>query len=102
MRAERVEKIMASPSNLKELPQPIQKYYQQGINKDFYKLAQLQNSGEYMVGPIPCIGMFTEEKNNQIYKSLCINTKTISFKYLSFITCTRINFLFKRTHNISI
>jgi len=23
-----------------------------------------------MVGPIPCIGMFTEEKNNQIYKSL--------------------------------
>ena len=70
MRAERVEKIMASPSNLKELPQPIQKYYQQGINKDFYKLAQLQNSGEYMVGPIPCIGMFTEEKNNQIYKSL--------------------------------
>ena len=30
MRAERMEKIMASPSNLKELPQPIQKYYQQG------------------------------------------------------------------------
>jgi len=27
MRAEHVEKIMASPSNLKELPQPIQKYY---------------------------------------------------------------------------
>ena len=72
MRAEHVEKIMASPSNLKELPQPIQKYYQLELNKDFYRLAQLQNTivDECMIGPIPCLDEFDKKKGNKIYKSL--------------------------------
>lgn len=71
--SESIEKTMTSiPANLKNLPKPIQKYYQTGINMDFYKLAKLQDTIKMgiCVGPIPCVDVFTEEKNNVTYKSL--------------------------------
>lgn len=73
MTSKYIEETMTSvPANLKSLPKPIQKYYQLGINKDFYKLAKLQDTIKMglCVGPIPCIDVFTEEKNSVTYKSL--------------------------------
>ena len=72
MKEENWKEQMSTPSNLKSLPSPIQRYYQSGINNDFYKLAQIQGtiSLNCMVGPIPCPEMFTEEKNGKTYMSL--------------------------------
>lgn len=72
MREEDLKRRIASPSNLKNLPIPIQKYYQSGINKDLYRLAQLQGTvaTDYVVGPIPCPGEFTKEKDGKTYKSI--------------------------------
>jgi hypothetical protein len=72
MKEEYWKELTDYPSNLKELPVPIQKYYQFGINKDLYKLAQLQGTIAFdcMVGPIPCPGEFTKEKDGKTYKSI--------------------------------
>ena len=72
MKEEDLKRRIASPSNLKNLPIPIQKYYQSGINKDLYRLAQLQGTIDIncMVGPIPCPGEFTKEKDGKTYKSI--------------------------------
>ena len=72
MKEEDLKRRIASPSNLKNLPIPIQRYYQLGINKDLYRLAQLQGTvaTDYVVGPIPCPGEFTKEKDGKTYKSI--------------------------------
>jgi hypothetical protein len=73
MKEEQLKELLYfTPDNIKKLPQPIQKYYQYGINKDLYKLAQLQNTIglDCVLGPIPCPDEFEEEKNGQIYRSL--------------------------------
>ena len=72
MKEENWKEQMATPEDLSSFPKLIQKYYQLGINKDFYRLAQLQDtiSLDCMVGPIPCPNMFTEKNNGKNYKSL--------------------------------
>lgn len=73
MKEENIKKILIfTPKDLNKLPKIIQNYFKSGISNDLYKLAQLENTlqYDYVVGPVPCIGKFSSEKNGQIFKSV--------------------------------